>query len=50
MGRPKIESVHGEEREGLGGAGESSKAPWQRWPTVVVEEDESLHFLDDSAI
>ena len=35
----------GEERDGFGGAEESLKAPWQRWPAVVVEEDEPLHFF-----
>ena len=36
----------GEERDGLGGAGESSEAPWQCWPVVVVKEDEPLRFFD----
>ena len=41
---------HGEERDGLGGAGKSPEAPWRRWPVVVVEEDKPLCFFDDSAI
>ena len=41
---------HGEERDGLGGVGESSEEPRWRWPVVVVEEDEPLCFFDDSAI
>ena len=40
----------GEEKDGLGGAGESSEALWRCWPAVVVEEDEPFLFFDDSSI
>ena len=43
-------SEYGEEREGLGGVGESPEAVWRRWPVVVVEEDEPLCFFYYSAI
>jgi len=39
-----------EERDELGGAGESSEAPCRHWPAVAVEEDEPFLFFDDSVI
>ena len=39
-----------EERDGLGGVGGSPEGPWRWWPTVVVEDDESLRLFDDFSI